>query len=206
MFISQVYIDTRKHETAKAMYNRNIMHGAIERCFEGERQHPLWRIDRISGMFSILIVSRNEPNFEDFVQKFGVSGIQPQTKSYDDFLEKVIQHDEIMRFHMTANPTIKRNGKRIPLNMKRTNTYGYCASDWLCDRLKKNGAELISGDISSFEKYKIKREKSIITMVAADFDGFIRITDKDKFVYALTNGIGHGKAYGCGMISVMRKN
>ena len=204
MYISQVFLDTRKHDTARALYNRNIMHGALERCFEGERQHPLWRIDKRAGIYLVLVVSKTVPDFTNFISQFGVSGIQPQTKSYDAFLTSGIRQGEIMRFHITANPTIKKNGKRIPLNLKRTEHQKYCASDWIKDRLLNHGAELITVDISAFESHKIRSEQKNIVMVSADFDGYLKVIDRDKFEDALKNGIGHGKAYGCGMLSVMK--
>lgn len=206
MYISQVFLNTKKHDTARALYNRNIMHGALEGCFEGERQHPLWRIDKHAGSYSVLVVSKTIPDFTCFVEQFGIPDIQPQTKAYDAFLEKGVRQGEVMRFHITANPTIKRNGKRIPLNMKRTEQQHYCASDWIKDRLLNHGAELLTVDISAFESHKISSGQRKITMVSADFDGYLRISDSDKFVNALKNGIGHGKAYGCGMISVMKRS
>lgn len=204
MYISRVYLDRRRHTTAKALYNRNILHGALEQCFVGERQHPLWRIDEVGNNICLLVLSREAPNFASFVEQFGVSGMQAQTKSYDAFLEHGIMQGEIMRFRITVNPTIKKDGKRIPLNMNRTEKQQYCASDWLRDRLIKNGAELIRGDISNYRRNKINNGQKNITLVSADFDGYIKIIDREKFVLALANGIGHGKAYGCGMISVMR--
>ena len=204
MYISRVYLDVRKHDTARALHNLNILHGAIERCFWGERQHPLWRIDKNAGMYFVIIVSRSEPDFTSFTERFGLSGKEAQTKLYDTFLENGIKKGNIMRFHMRANPTIKKNGKRVPLNMKRTLNQQYCALDWLRDRMYANGAELVEGDITGYEDHRIKKDKETIKLISMEFDGYIKIIDKTKFVEALENGIGHGKAYGCGMISVMK--
>jgi len=206
MFISQIYLDRGKHDTARALYNRNILHGAIEQCFHGERQHPLWRIDSNGGRLSVLVVSKDVPDFSLFEKQFGISGVPPQTKSYDDFLKKSVSQGEIMRFHITANPTIKKDGKRIPLNMRPTSKQKYCASDWFSDRLESHGAKIISGEITSYDTHRIKKEKNTITMVTADFDGYLKVVNRVKMVEALSNGIGHGKAYGCGMITVMRRD
>lgn len=204
MYISKIYLDNRKQATTKALYNRGIMHSTLEGCFDGGRQHPLWRVEKIGGRFIMLVISRDAPDFSSLVGQIGDERVMPQTKSYDNYLENGVRQGDLMRFRLTANPTIKKDGKRIPLNMKRTENHDYCATDWLRDRLNDHGAELISGEISVFEKHKIRRNQKTITLVSADFDGELKVVDRDKFVDALKNGIGHGKAYGCGMITVMR--
>ena len=35
------------------------------------------------------------------------------------------------------------------------------------------------------------------------FEGTLKVTDYNKFRSLLEKGIGHGKAYGCGLLSVM---
>ena len=204
MFISKIYLDNRKQATAKALYNRGIMHGTLEGCFKGERQHPLWRVEKKGNRFFVLVISKDAPDFSSLVDQLGDERVLPQTKLYDNYLENGIRQGDLMHFRLTANPTIKKDGKRIPLNMKRTENHDYCAADWLRDRLSFHGAELISGEISAFEKHRIIRNQKMITLVSADFDGELKVVDRDKFVDALKNGIGHGKAYGCGMITVMR--
>ena len=204
MYISMVCLDKRKHETAQALYNRNILHGAIEQCFEGDRQHPLWRIDNVNGRLYVMVVSHDIPDFTSFMQQFGDFWVSPQTKAYDEFLQRGIKNDTVMRFKCTCNPTIKKDGKRIPLNAVKTSNQPYCAEDWLKDRLHMNGAEVLDSRMIRFEMHKIKRSSKSINLVAAEYEGYLRVADADKFVKALTNGIGHGKAYGCGLISVAR--
>lgn len=108
MYISRVYLDGRKHDTARAMYNLGIFHGAIEQCFHGERQHPLWRIDQSGENLFIIMVSNDSPDFTVFSEQFGVEEIPPQVKDYDLFLQKGFHEGDILRFHLTVNPTIKK--------------------------------------------------------------------------------------------------
>ncbi|MEU7482087.1 type I-E CRISPR-associated protein Cas6/Cse3/CasE [Lentzea sp. NPDC042327] len=37
---------------------------------------------------------------------------------------------------------------------------------------------------------------------AASFEGRLEITDPDALRHSLTHGIGHGKAYGCGLLTL----
>ena len=205
MYISQIVLDTRKRDTARALYNREILHGALENCFIGERQHPLWRLDISGGRTSILMVSKDIPELTSFVSQFGDIMYPAQTKPYDVFLESIVKENSLLRFRTTINPTIKKNGKRVPLNANRTENQPYCASDWLNDRLSVNGAKLVKCILTRYDLHKIHaNEKKTVTLVSAEYDGYLRVKDVAGFRHILTDGLGHGKAYGCGLVSVMR--
>ena len=205
MYLSQVYLDTSKVRTARALRNRQIFHGAIERCFTGDRQRPLWRIDRENGNIKILILSHDIPDFQSFMAQFGDYNYSPMTKEYDKYIENICKPGNVLRFRMAANPIICKNGKRIPLNANRTASQPYAAMDWIRDRLENNGADMLNGILTDFKtvaayKSGIKANK----FVSAEYNGLIKITDPEKFRRALTEGFGHEKAYGCGLISVAR--
>ena len=203
MYISRVYLDGKKHKTVQALYNRGILHGAIERCFQGERQKSIWRLDRTGERIFLILVSMEKPDFTFFCEQFGLNGSQAEVKQYDAFIS-TINEGNILRFRLTANPTIKKDNKRIPLNKKKTENQSYCAMDWLIDRMKNNGAEVISAQISKYERHRIAYNGKSIVLAEATYDGCIRVMDQKMFMMALLNGIGHGKAYGCGLLTVMR--
>ena len=185
------------------MYNRNIFHGALEKCFVGERQHPLWRIDHDSDKTCMIILSKNLPDFEEFQEQFGLAGTQAETKSYDKHVESITDR-ELYRFRLVANPVITKEGKRIPLNMNSTEKYPYSADDWLRDRLKAAGAEAVFVEISNVNSNKITKDRQRITISTMQFDGVLNVFDANALKKALINGIGHGKAYGSGLLTIMR--
>ena len=43
-----------------------------------------------------------------------------------------------------------------------------------------------------------------MTLLTVTYEGVLEVTDAAAFREALTNGIGRGKAYGMGMMTVMR--
>lgn len=205
MYITQIVLDAKKRDTARALYNREILHGAIEKCFIGERQHPLWRLDRSGGRLIILMVSRDIPELTSFVSQFGDIRYSTQTKSYDVFLESIVKENILLKFRTTINPTVKKNGKRVPLNANRTENQPYCADDWVRDRLLSNGAELVKSTLIRYDIHKIRGNgKKTVTLVSAEYDGWLRVKDIERFKKILANGLGHGKAFGCGLVSVMR--
>jgi CRISPR system Cascade subunit CasE len=47
-----------------------------------------------------------------------------------------------------------------------------------------------------------KRGMGTVTLTTVTYDGVLDITDADAFRQALTQGIGHAKAYGCGLLTL----
>ncbi len=206
MFISQIVLDPKKTQTVKALNNRQVLHGALERCFSGERQHPLWRLDNKGGRVKLLIVSNDIPDFTSFMKQFGDPDYSPMTKKYDEYVDSICKNGTLLHFTLVANPVIDKQGKRIPLNMKRTANQPYCATDWLADRMTKNGVELINSEISHYGSNGVyKAGCRPMTFVSAEYDGVLRVIDQEKFRKILLSGLGHKKAYGCGLLSVAAK-
>ncbi len=205
MFISQIMLDTKKHKTAKALYNRQLMHSALENCFTGSRQHPLWRVECEGDKTKLLVLSKDIPDFTSFMAQFGEKDYSPMTKEYNAFLDSICKPDIVVRFKIVANPTIKHNGKRVPLNENRTVKQPYCALDWIKERLSHYGGNPLK---CTLDEYKInvicKNNERKGKIAMAEFSGFLRITDPIKLKTALTYGIGHGKAYGCGLLSIAK--
>lgn len=56
--------------------------------------------------------------------------------------------------------------------------------------------------LSSRETLKFKRREHQVTLTRVQFDGVLEITDVAQLRSALTNGIGRGKAYGCGLLTL----
>ena len=57
----------------------------------------------------------------------------------------------------------------------------------------------------SVEAYTQHRGKAAkLRFSSVDFAGELRVLDPDKFAVALTCGIGHAKAFGCGLLLARR--
>lgn len=135
---------------------------------------------------------------------------------------------QILRFRLRANPT-KRIAKRDdPMSGKRVEL---AREDEQIAWLARKGLERQKGAPGGFDlltkkvKYPSgehctvprvnvspegkqqgrKRDASgshATTHLAVLFDGFLRVTDKDAFLQTLIRGIGPGKAFGFGLLSV----
>lgn len=199
MYLTKINLDLNKQETAKAFYDRGRFHSLIESGFPGERQHPLWRLEKDGRGCSILLLSRDIPNLVRLENAVGKG--DAKTVDYDGYLDFVSENERILQFRASVNPTVCRGGVRVPLNLRRTDRQPYCAEDWLRDRIGNSGAEVLESEVIDNRTVNIKRGKGKVFKVT--FEGTLKVTDRDKFRDMLEKGIGHGKAYGCGLLSVM---
>jgi CRISPR system Cascade subunit CasE len=52
--------------------------------------------------------------------------------------------------------------------------------------------------------YKGAQRKKPVTLLAVTYEGILKVTDAEKFRQTLTDGIGRGKAFGMGMLTVVK--
>ena len=197
MYLTKVNLDLYKRETNIAIYNREILHSMIENCFSGERQHPLWRLEKTMSGYSILMLSHSIPNLTSLENRVGQG--DGKTINYDPYLKRVCENGRILNFRISVNPVVTKDGKRIPLNLRRTENYEYCAEDWFRSHMKMYGAEILSMEYVDAGIMRIKNKGRLFKVT---YQGMLRVEDANKIHELLEHGLGHGKAYGCGMLSV----
>ncbi len=205
MFISKIQLDPMKRETARALQNRGLLHTAFENSIEGIRPHILWRLE---PDFSILAVSNEIPYLGDIRTQFGNDRIRPSCKPYDPYLG-TIHTGDLMRFRISVNPVINKsdgskNGKDVPLNLRRTKNYPFSAEDWTKKKLEERGVSICNiRDISHETVYFVKDGRRIpIFMVS--YSGLFKVTDADQLRDAMQKGIGGKRTYGCGLLTAVK--
>lgn len=208
MYLTRVKLDISKRETQLALSASGRFHGAVERAFEHKQNRNLWRIDKLRGEYYILILSEEVPNLEDFMEQFGDSKSSAETKEYDVLLNKITDHS-VWRFRMVANPThsVKTKSGRGKVMAHVTPEH---QMEWLKAKAAANGFELVDDNCFVLANewknfYKSARRKDMrVRLMLVSFEGILRVTDVDAFRSALISGIGRGKAYGAGMLTISR--
>jgi CRISPR system Cascade subunit CasE len=199
------------------------LHGIIERCFDGDRERVLWRIDKLGGREYVLILSNRLPNLSYAAEQICDEGeIIENGKNYDKTLEN-IKCGDIYRFRLRANPVIKYGDKKQKEKGKK---YESIASpnehtekdiengaspdtqrNWLTKRAASFGFSLNEERFAVVKTEWVKVVKQGVkpfSFKAAEFEGILTVTDADLFKHTLELGIGREKAYGCGMMTVIR--
>jgi CRISPR system Cascade subunit CasE len=126
-----------------------------------------------------------------------------------------------LRFRLRANPTrtITREGPDGARRQVRVELRGEEQwLDWLRQKAERHGFRLLAAraaaqvpDVRCAARGKVTGTRleggapgatQRLTLFGVEFEGRLEIVDRTLFLAALRNGIGHGKAYGFGLLSV----
>lgn len=212
MFLSRMRLDISLRKTMMALASPNMFHGAVEDAFSaasasGEGR-KLWRIDTLNGERYLLLLSEHEPDLTSAVNQFGDPQKGWETKDYAPLLVRVT-NGSAWHFRLTANPTISKsehNGqKRGKLLAHSTVEH---QKQWLATRAEKHGFKLSPDayDVvySRWERFRKGRGGStVVTLLSVTYEGQLVVSDAELFRKALTEGIGRGKAYGMGLMTII---
>lgn len=205
MYLSRISLDLANRNTLRALRSPSIFHGAIDSSFDGDRPRNLWRIDRFAGGLSVLLLSSDAPDLSSFCRQFGFEN-GAQTKSYDAFLAG-ISADETFTFRLTANPTYSLHDKDDKRGRVCAHTTIGHQTTWLMKQAEKHGFAINSDsfDVVRNEWLRFRKAGSRpVSILSVTYEGTLTVTDPELFRTALTNGIGRGKAYGQGLMTIMR--
>ena len=212
MYLTRMYLDPAKRSTMRALAEPKLFHGAIERSFPGERERNLWRIDSLNGAQYLMIVSKVQPNLAAAAEQFGdpQAPVPWETRDYTPLLNR-IEAGTRWHFRLTANPT-----KHAPGNAaagQRGKVMPHMTAEhqqrWLMDKASQHGFALQEGEFLAVQEQwyqfrKLQEGGRPVSLLGVTFEGLLTVTDAALFRRALTEGIGRGKAYGMGMLTVVR--
>ena len=208
MFLSRIPLDRYNRNTLRALNSPSIFHGAVESSFTGERKRNLWRIDCLDNQLYLLLLSDCEPELSSFCSQFGQKGLHYETKSYDGLLDRIKTGDK-WQFRFTANPTKSVSNQK---NRKRGKVFAHITMDfqkkWLVEKSEKNGFSVTENSFDIIQSKRIrfykKGSRKPISLISVTYEGILEVTDVYLFRNSLINGIGRGKAYGMGLLTIMK--
>lgn len=187
-----------------------LLHGAIERSFVGERKRRLWRIDWLNNRCYVLILSGETPDFSALLKQYGDIS-QPPTWETRDLTPLLagFTDGQIWRFRLKANPvhsvipegTLAKRGKVLAhVTLAQQKQWLLARALSLGFALTEDGFDIVHTQWYSFGKGGGRK----VTLHTASFEGVLRITDTQRFQETILSGIGRAKAYGCGLLTVSR--
>lgn len=203
MYLSRITLNIALRETMKALVSPSIFHGAVERSFDGARARRLWRIDDLNGKKYILILSEVKPKLKNFARQFGYDG-EYEIKDYTPLLNRIL-NGEKWRFRLTANPVVSKSHGKIMAHITPE-----FQKKWLSSRAEKLGFSLNEAEFQTVQSkwYDFRKKEgegnSRVRLLSVTFEGILTVTNAEQFKATLCNGIGREKAYGQGLLTVMR--
>jgi len=188
---------------------------ANQKCPEGQF---LWRLEPETdseGHPRVLVQSRSIPDWSRIeIPAWFCKEPDPPVDLEKRLTANLLQVGRVFRFRLRANPCVTRNGKRLGLlqteeqeawiERKGREQCGFSLPH--SSSFALNEAPVDHWDVNISQERRLQgmqRSGNSLTVYTVLYNGILTITDPIKFEHALQNGIGHGKALGLGLLSVM---
>lgn len=197
MHLSRLKLNLRNSQVRRDLADAYDMHRSLVRAFVQDRdQKPprfLWRVEPESAWREpvVLVQSAIEPDWS-VLSRNGYFNKPAESKALD--LNALIEPGSLYRFRLFANPTVTREGKRYGLSTEEDQTA------WLGRQAKKGGFSVETVLVTSSEVVNLRGDD--ICLQQACFEGVLRATDVVSLRRTVEVGIGPGKAFGFGLLSL----
>ena len=207
MFLSRIELDHRQRAVMLALASPNQIHGAIEQSFSGPRCRNLWRVDTLGEKTWLLVLSQDKPDFSRLAVQLGAPGWE--SRDYEPLLRRV-EREDVWHFRLTANPTISKSGAKDERGKVLAHITPTYQKQWLLNRAEKHGFALEDQEFDVVQSRWLRFRKGTdggrpVTLLSVTYEGSLTVTDPALFTQTLTEGLGRGKAYGLGLLTVAQR-
>jgi len=104
------------------------------------------------------------------------------------------------RFEIVLNPVRKNavSGKREPVRGREA------VAAWFMDKAPSWGfqPDAVSLQVVDITVDSFPKGEKPVTLSKARITGALAVTDRNRFLHSFKHGIGHGKAFGCGLLQI----
>lgn len=229
MYLTQMPLNPQRRSTRDLIVSPQRLHAAVLAGFlpgVSQRSRVLWRLDSDGPHeLNLYVVSAEMPSFDALVEQAGwTSNPVWRTAEYEPFLARLALGQRWV-FRLVANPVRSvrdapgsrdsegslLRGRRVPL-IKESDQ-----REWLLGRSDRLGFRVVDGasgganlNVTRGQRRRFDRRKEDetrpVTLQTAQFDGVLEVTDVDALRRALSGGVGGGKGYGCGLMTLARES
>lgn len=222
MFLTRMFLNQQRRQSIRFLRDPQAMHAAIESSFVpdpgADNPRTLWRLEQGHDDLKLLMLSERLPSLEHLQEQAGWTNEQSwESRPYDSLLSR-LQIGQQYGFRLTANPVhTVTNEQGVKRKLAHVTVAQQAA--WLAQRGETIGVRFLGSDgtpateessggitdailVSQRETLRFRRGEHRVTLARTQFDGQLEVTDVSRLSEALVAGIGRGKAYGCGMLTL----
>ncbi|MEZ4714428.1 MAG: type I-E CRISPR-associated protein Cas6/Cse3/CasE [Caldilineaceae bacterium] len=201
MYLSQLILNPRNRAVQRDLARPHDLHKTIMAAFpdnlDKAQERVLYRLDQHAQtqQVALLVQSQEQPDWSTLPASYLLDN--PGTKAFN----LQLQPGQRLAFRLRANPTKKIKDERNPKNGKRIGLYKMEEQiNWLQRKAAAHGFAIHTAMPTQQQRVADRRED--LKFFSVQFDGTLRVTDADKLLTAIQAGIGSGKAFGFGLLSL----
>lgn len=213
IYLAQLQLNPNSRQVQAEVRNPYEMHRTLARAIpaQGEQFNDArlqFRLEESDNgqQINVLVQSLLQPKWDVLVNRtnYLLESVAEKT------LQPTFKAGQTFRFRLRANPTkrVKDDNERDKLAGKRVQLFKDEEQlAWLRRKGEAAGFYLLSCQINSNERQLSRKgngEQSIVHQ-AVLFEGLMRAVDPTALLEALSNGIGSGKGFGFGLLSLARR-
>jgi len=203
MYLSRLILNPSSRCVRTEIGRPYELHRTLMQAFpsaqDGGSDRVLYRVEtnRETGVIALLVQSVQEPDWSmlesarDFLQQ------PPECKQFTPNFRVGQQ----LAFRLRANPTVKRQGKRFGL-LKEDEQYVWLRRKGETGGFVPHSLVVIPERTMEDKKTDNTGQAHDLTLIAVRFEGNLQITDPTTFNRTLEQGVGSGKGFGFGLLSV----
>lgn len=205
MHLTQLRLDPHNAQARRDLADPYDMHRTLVRAFvRDERDSPprfLWRLEPGQDWNqAVLLVQSAEPGDWSFLAHapgYLLGGdVAVNSKAFDPAAR--LQPGASLRFRLAANPTVTREGKRLGLVGEDAQLA------WLQRQGQRLGFDLATVLVSGSDMVHGRKGSARVSLRRVLYEGVLQVRDGQALAGAIASGVGPGKAFGCGLLSLAR--
>lgn len=221
MFLSRLILNSRNRKVVRDLDDIHEIHRTLLTAFPQvdttetgarARSGMLFRVEAggYGSLPMIIVQSELEPNWSALPQGYLVGATDNPASKRIDHLFDAVEAGMVLRFRLRANPT-RRIWDAETQRSKRVGLYVTDAQyEWLKRKTVQAGFRLFPSSADpEVPAIRIRgddvataRHAKHLRFHSVTFDGHLVVADPERFREALRKGIGSGKAYGFGLLSI----
>lgn len=217
-YLTRFHLDTRSRAGARYLDDPHRLHAAIYASMPTQPvevtngHRPLWRVDRDDPWSLVLwVVSDEQPSLDRMADEAGrsVNGRVYESRDYAPFLSQLAK-GQVYAFRFAGNPV--RSGRATPQS-EHTQRFGHVTARqqtrWFEERANAHGFMVRPSSAGGSDVAVVGRRRTAfwrdghrVVISVSEFIGHLEVVDPEQLGRALTKGIGHARAYGCGLLTL----
>lgn len=195
MFLSRIALNGWSRVNMALTDNTHAIHRAVRSMWPTDERHPLWRLDTTPTTRTLWVISATEPQRNVFDGELTTVALKINPAKGTPLTFKIK-----LNAVASAKPTMNdagnlERGKLIPVIQEQR--------DWVTRQLAKAG--LTEADFvieQSVREIVTKHTGEEVPLTWVYVSGLAKVDDPDALRAAIFNGVGRGRQYGCGLLTV----